>query len=244
MNNNKDVLMYTIRYMAKILAVCLAISILFYNTVFGMLMLIPYIVYKSFGIRRSYRKRRREIILNQFKDFLSNLETAMLAGNSPDRAIILAKKDVEAMYGDGSPLVMCLAELENRLSINESLSSALQILMEKSDLKEITDFCEIFIVANSSGGDLVAMIRAARNNIYETINLNREVDDILSANRTECLIMKVMPLLILLYFRVFSFSFLLPLYESFLGKLVMIGLSLIYCGMIEYSEIIVEKINE
>ncbi|MDD6102644.1 MAG: hypothetical protein PUB67_06030 [Clostridiales bacterium] len=239
----KDKTLFVIRYLGTLLAMCLAVSILFYNSLIGMAVLTPYLVYRLSGIGAEYRKKQRRIILNQFKDFLSNLETAILAGNSAGMAVIAAKKDVEAIYGASSPLVKCLDEVENRLSINESLSNALQIFMEKSDLKEIMDFCEVFIVANSSGGDLTALIRAARNNIYETINLNREIEDIISGNKTECLIMKVMPLLILLYFRVFSSSFLTPLYYTTGGKAVMLVLSAVYCIMIEYSNIIVDRIN-
>ena len=77
--------------------------------------------------------------------------------------------------------------------------------------------------------------------MYEKIELEREIESIISANRTECLIMRLMPLGIILYFRLFSPSFLEPLYETSLGRMAMIVLAAVYFFMSEYVKRIVDK---
>lgn len=243
MIHENDRLIFYIKEIGIIIITCLLISWLFFNSLVGMLILTPYIMISSYKLRNSYRQRLSNIILLQFKDFLSDLESSLVAGNSPLLAVIYAKENIDKMYYKNSPLGEILEEVTNRLNLNESLEAALSTLASKTKVREIEDFFEIFNVAVSSGGDLVNLTRTARNNIYQSINIKREIEEIISANRTECLIMKAMPLLIILYFRLFSSSFLTPLYYTNLGKVIMIILAVIYCVMINYSEMIVEKIT-
>lgn len=225
----------------KIICIVTACTFLFFDSFLGMVIILPYGIYLAVNIKDSYRKFIKKRYIFQFKDTLSCLLTALEAGYSAEQAIGSVRNDIQMIYGREACMTVELEQMERKLELGQNVESVMAEFAEKTDIREIRNFADIFTVAKRSGGDIISLVRAAGRDMYEKIELEREIESIISANRTECLIMRLMPLGIILYFRLFSPSFLEPLYETSLGRMAMIVLAAVYFFMSEYVKRIVDK---
>ena len=220
----------------KTLALLLACAWLFFNSVAGLIILTPYAVFSVYRISRKNGVRMRERLIIQFKDTLSCLQTSLEAGESVEMAISSARKDMEIMHGDDSIMVQELVTMERRLGLSENIEEIFMDFAEKTSVREIENFADVFLVAKRSGGDIISLIKDANRNLYDKIELKREVDSVIAATVTECMVMKLMPVMILLYLRLFSGDFMSPLYATAFGRAAMIVVCILYFAFCEYIE--------
>lgn len=225
----------------KILIMTVACAYLFFDDLLGIIIIFPYSLYLLIKIKDGYKSFIKKRYVFQFKDTLGCLLTSLEAGYGIEQAVTAARGDLRLIHGADSCMTKELEQMERKLMLGQSIEEVIGEFAERIDVGEIRNFADIFAVAKRSGGDIIALVRAAERDLYEKIELEREIEEIISANRMECLIMKVMPLGIILYFRVFSPSFLSPLYGTAIGKIIMIGLAAVYFGVSEYTKKIVDK---
>lgn len=238
--NDRWMIGFVLSYILKNLLIILASAFLFFDSVLGVIILFPYVIYLFFKFRKKYRKKAGEVMVIQFRDTLGCMQTAMEAGETIEKSITLAKKDMEVMYGKGAAMVLSLEKMERRLDLSENIEDIIEDFANETDVKEIINFSDVFSVAKRSGGNILQLIRAATSDMYEKIEMKREIDGIIAANRNECMIMRLMPLGILAYFKLFSSSFISFLYDNSLGKLIMIAVAVLYFGLSEYGENIID----
>ncbi len=232
---------FVFSYILKNSLIVLASAFLFFDSVLGVIILFPHIIYLFLKFRKKYRKKSGDIMVIQFRDTLGCMQTAMEAGETVEKSISLAKKDMEVMYGKGAAMVLSLEKMERRLDLSENIEDIIEDFANDTDVKEIINFSDVFSVAKRSGGNILQLIRAATSDMYEKIEMKREIDGIIAANRNECMIMRLMPLGILAYFKLFSASFISFLYEGALGKMIMIAVAGMYFCLSEYSENIIDS---
>ena len=209
---------------------------LFFNSPLGLVILAPYAVFSVYRIARKNGERQRDELIIQFKDALGSLQTSLEAGESIEAAIYSAKNDLLVMHGPDAFMVREFSNMERRLSLSENIEDIFMDFAEKTRVREIENFADVFLVAKRSGGDIIALIKDANRSLYDKIELRREIEGIIASTVTECMVMKYMPLAILLYLRLFSGSFMAPLYATAPGKLCMMLVCLLYFVFCEYIE--------
>lgn len=229
--------------LAKIVVLMITSAYLFFNSRLGLVIVAPYGVFKILKIKGLCHERMKKKFFFQFKDALGCLRTALEAGYSMEKAVSSARNDMEIMFGADACMTRELFQMEKKLQLGQTIEGVVEEFAMKTDVREIISFSDTLTAAKRSGGNIINLIREAGRNLYEKIELQREIDSIISANRTECMVMQIMPLGILFYFRVFSPSFLQPLYETFAGRLCMLIVAAIYFVMSEYSQRIVDKVG-
>ena len=220
----------------KSLLLLIMAACLFFNSWFGLIVLSPYVVFSVYRIARKAGLRQRRLLIGNFKDMLSCMLTALEAGNSIERAMSSVKNDMAVMHGENCYMVRELCGMEGRINIGENIEDIFRDFAERTKVKEIEYFADVFSVAKRSGGDIISLIRAANRDLYEKLELRREIESIISSVVTQSTIMKLMPLLILLYMRLFSGSFLVPLYTTAIGRIVMFIVALLYFALAEYID--------
>ncbi len=228
----------------KVLLLIPALAWLFFDEPVGTVIILPYGIYLLLKIKGKHRRFMREKYLFQFKDALGCLLTALEAGYSIEKAVVSAKQDIGTMYGSDACMFSELQLMERKLSLGQNVESVIEEFAIKTEVPEIIGFSDIFSAAKRSGGNLIGLMRSAVKDIYEKTETRREIESIISANRTECLIMQLMPPAILLYFKAFSPGFLDPLYATALGRLAMVVLAAVYFFMCEYGKRITEKVSD
>lgn len=190
---------------------------------------------------KEYMARRRQNTLNiQFKDMLYSLSASVAAGRQMEEALIEAEENLTSMYSENEPIRKELRHM--RISILENKESDKPLLKdfaERSGSEDINDFVEAYITCHSMGGDLEKMISHAVDVLTEKMNIEREIQVLISQKKTEGLIISLMPLIMLLALNIFSYSYISILYESAAGRLIMTGA----LGLMIYGIFLMEKIT-
>ena len=102
-------------------AVSGVISVLFYNSPWGMCTL-PASIFLSGRFVYQNRERKRQKRLNlEFKDYMYAVSSALSAGYSIERAFLAGLKDMERLYKEESVLKKELEDMEKRLSLQEPI---------------------------------------------------------------------------------------------------------------------------
>lgn len=203
------------------ISILYVLAYLFYysNVVFiiSIPLLIPYIKYwekqQEITIKRKF--------VNQFKEYLTSLATAMGAGYAVENAMVEARLDVSKQFDCESRLMNDLEKMERLLKMNVPVVSIWQQWAKMVDIEELHQFVTVFVVAKKSGGDSVAIIRKAIGNICERLEVEEEIQVGLTAKRLEFQVMSCIPIGILLYMKASFPEFMEVLYGGLLGWSIM-----------------------
>lgn len=212
-----------------------AIAWLFYRSFWGML-LEPLIF---FLYRRSYKRekiqKRKDRLLQEFKDGMQAVSAALLAGYSMENAWREAEKELKELYGDTSMMYGEIHQMNAAVRMNEPLEKVLSDFAKRSGCEEIESFAEVFSFAKRSGGDFAKIIRTTVQKLTGKIEVEREIATVLAGKKLEGRIMNTMPILILAYLTFFSGEFLDMLYGNLTGVLIMSAALGVYAAALKLS---------
>ncbi|WP_019153862.1 type II secretion system F family protein [Robertmurraya massiliosenegalensis] len=158
-------------------------------------------------------KRKRELTL-QFKQMLFSLSSALSAGKSVDQALVEVVKDLRLLYPDPNTYIIRELELINRRVANgDSIASAIKDFSDRADIDDITNFSDVFITSTSTGGDLVEIISRTSTIISEKLEVQQEIQILVSGKKLESKIMMIAPLGIIGFMAFAADGYLDPMYE-------------------------------
>lgn len=182
-----------------------------------------------------YRKiilieKRREVLTMQFKDAMESLVAALGAGYSMEHGIGEARRDLSYMYQDSDLIMRELSQMEKRIQLRVSVEELLTELGERSGVEEIQNFAEIFVTARRSGGHLLQIMKQTADNISEKIQIQRQIQTMITGKQLEMRCMTAIPLAIIMYLKVSTPGFLDPMYHNPMGALIM-SMALILYGL-------------
>jgi tight adherence protein B len=90
------------------------------------------------------------------------------------------------------------------------------------------------------GGDLEKIITRTTEILTDKINIDREIKTITSQKKMEGRIIALMPLVMLLALNIVSYTYISPLYETTIGRMIMTGAM----GATGYGIYLMEKIAD
>ncbi len=176
-------------------------------------------------VSRQERKRAEEVYQNQlrseFKEALLMISTALQAGYSVENAFREAEKDLRTMTEGQSVFLGELKKINGQVILNVPLEKAFGEFAQRSRLQEAESFAEIFRFAKRAGGDYGENIRKTAIRMQQNIEVEEEIQTMITAKQLEMKIMSLMPVGILLYIQITSPAFLDGLYHNLAGIIVM-----------------------
>lgn len=211
-------------------AVTVFLSYFFYRS---MLAAVPLSLAGAFcfhKMRAEKGRREREELVGQFRECIMAVSASLQAGYSVENAFLECEQDMTLMYGGESMICRELKLIRRGLHINISLEELLADLGERSGCEEIVQFAEVFSIAKRNGGNLAEIIGSSAEVIGRKIELQIEMQALLSGKKLELTIMKGMPFAILIYIDVTNPGYFDTLYHNLFGVLVMTGCLLVYIG--------------
>ena len=234
----KDVLIVT----AESLGLTALIAYGFFDSLYGMIMLIPVglINMKRYMIRQN--KKRQEKIRQEFKEILLSVAALLQTGYSVENAFYDAKEVLVGLYGEKSELIEDLSEMNRQVAMHVSVEKAFMGIVKKYPLEEIESFGEIFLYTKRLGGGYAKYLKDTADRLEERISLRSELESMIAQKKLELSIMSVMPIAILLYMRLTGGSFLTPLYHNVTGLLVMTISLFIYVGSVALGNVMITKV--
>lgn len=175
------------------------VSMVFYRDLLlsvaaGMIMIVP-------GIRK-YKKylmeKRLKDLLLQFRDMMESLTSSFSTGKNTQGAFQDAYADMENIYGRKADIVHEIELIVNGLYNGQNIDDLLQNFAARSHLEDIESFATTFEVTNRFGGNLKKVVGETRQIINDKIEVEQEIETLLTANKNELNIMTLMPFVIML----------------------------------------------
>lgn len=146
-----------------------------------------------------YRKNfRMKHLREQFKDLLESLAASYSAGRNTAGAFGDARDDMISIYGEDADIVRELQIICSGLSNNINIEQLLKDFAERSDMDDVMSFANVFEMCNRQGSDLKRIVSETRDIINDKIEIEMEIETMLSGNKNELNVMMVMPLVVVL----------------------------------------------
>lgn len=203
-------------------AVGFGLLMLFYdNVILCLFLAVPIDVLFLQRYRHWLAERRRWRLTVQFKDAMESLVSAMAAGYSLENSIREARNDLALMYREEDIIMKELDYMIHKIKLKVPVEHLIKELGDRSGAEDIMTFAEILMTAKRTGGNLVQVMRHTAANITEKIETRREIETLVSGKKMEAKCMTAIPLLMILYLRIFSPGFLDPLYHNIMGAGIM-----------------------
>jgi tight adherence protein B len=163
-------------------------------------------------------KRKRKL-RSQFSDLLEALSVAMRAGNPPAKALISARDDLLLLYNENSDIIteldIIIALFENAVPLSESFHD----FAERSGLEDIESFASIFKTIEGKSSRADEIVRQTQSIISDKMEIEMEIETLMTAAKNEMNIMTVMPLVILLILGYAGSGFMSSIYTTVGGRL-------------------------
>ena len=180
--------------------------------------------------------QRKALLKSQFKDGILAVSSALQAGYSVENGFREAVKDLVRMYGEDGLLTEEFLILCHKMEQNESIEVALDNLAWRSGIEEIKSFAEVFHAGKRAGGDLGVMIRDTADIISMKIEVEEEIQTILTGKQMEEKVMRLVPFCIIFYIDVTSPGFFSVMYGNITGVLIMSACLLVYGSAVWLGE--------
>ncbi|NLA70338.1 MAG: hypothetical protein GX852_04780 [Clostridiales bacterium] len=205
------------------LVICgIVVSLIFYKNIIYAIVIIPLAKkIKEFYVDFRIKKRKNDYII-QFKDFLFVAATSIGAGRSMKEAIGEAIPSLKEIYGEGSVLVKELSIAYERMDLGgEHDVTVLSDFAIASGMQDVIDFITIYSICKTTGASLIIAMNKAATVIIDKITIEKEIEEIVSRKKNEGIFIFAMPIIVIIFLNVFSPDYIAPLYDAFIGRIIM-----------------------
>lgn len=216
------------------------ISWLFYRSLYGFAGTIPLYLFVKKYLREYLLRRQKKQMLFQFREILQMTVAALKAGYAMENAFVEAWQEYVGLYGCKTIIAQEFCNINHKVQLNIPLEQLIDDFAQRSGIEEILSFSQVFGFAKRSGGDMMKIFYGTVEKIRQKSEVERQIETVVTAKKTEQRIMDLVPFGILFYVGVTSPDFLKPLYGNILGASVMTVCLLGYLGAFLLAERILD----
>jgi len=174
------------------------------------------------------RNRERQQLSVQFLDMIQAMAGSLQAGYSVENAFLEAYREIAVLFGKKCRMALEMDKvrkgLENRIPMEVTLAA----FGEQSQVEEIRDFTEVFMILKRSGGNLREMIRRTVELTRQRMEVEQEIARNLTSRQFEMKIMCAVPFLMYGYVQLTSPGYFDVLYHNAAGILIMTACMAVY----------------
>lgn len=142
-------------------------------------------------------KKRKKLLLLQFRDLLDSLCNSFASGKNAKGAFEDSYGDMVLAYGKESDITEEVKIILDGRASKYMFGELLKDLADRSGLDDINSFAETFSVCEELGGNMRKIVTDSRDIINEKIEIEMEIETTLTSNKNEMNIMCVMPFVII-----------------------------------------------
>lgn len=168
-------------------------------------------------------KKRKQNLEREFKDVMAILYSSCAAGNTIEKACrdcLIQMREEKDRYEIFYPEFL---KIINGLQRNRPFDELITEMADRLEHEEVLQFVQIIRVAKRSGGSIADIIQTSMNTLSLRMEINNEIDVILSGKKGEFGVMLLVPPGILLYMSLCSGDYMDVLYTTLAGRAVMIA---------------------
>jgi len=168
-------------------------------------------------------KNRLTKLRMQFFDLLEAMSVAMRAGSPVLRSLQSAREDLILLYPSDSDIIVELNIIIGKFNNAVPLSEAFSDLAERSGLEDIKSFASIYSAIEGKSSRADEIIKDTQQIIADKMEIEMEIDTMMTAAKSEVNIMLFMPLVILGVIGYAGAGFMDAIYTSGAGRIVSTG---------------------
>lgn len=173
------------------------VAFLFFSNIFVAIIAAVGAGYVAQGIyMNSKLEKRKKNLLLQFKDLLESLTSSYATGKNTLDSFTDAYGDLEQVYGAQADITQEVAIIVAGMNNNINVEDLLTNFAQRSGLGDIASFADVFRVSMRQGANIKDIIASTRDVINDKIEIELEIETMLTGNKNELNVMMVMPLLI------------------------------------------------
>jgi len=170
----------------------------------------------------SIDKRKTKLRI-QFFDLLEAMSVAMRAGNPILLSLKSAREDLMLIYPENSDIITELDIIIGKFNNAMPLSEAFSDLAKRSGLEDISGFASIYATIEGKSSRADEIVRETQQIIADKMEIEMEIDTLMTAAKSEVNIMLMMPLIILGIIGYAGAGFMDAIYTTGAGRLVSTG---------------------
>lgn len=217
------------------------IGMLFFRSPF-LVVLTPLMLKKSWNVYGDYcRRKRQKTLLQEFRDFLFSLSASFATGRHMTEALQEAETALNQIYANKS---LMSREIRHMLkAIKETGQSDQKVFLNfagRTGLEDVLLLADVYSVCRETGGNMAGAVNKAAALLTEKINIEMEIQTMLSQKKLEGTIIAVMPAAMILFLLLMSPDYLEPMYTTMVGRLMMI----LALGLNAFAYVWMEKMTD
>ena len=195
---------------------------LFYHSIPVSLLAGVLVYYVMPYVKGHMARKRTDALIMQFKDMLFSLSASIASGRQMEEALIEAEENLSSIYAPTEPIMAELKHMRvNILENKESDKPLLKDFASRTKCEDINDFVQVYITCRNMGGDIEKMIEQTAEVLAQKMTIERDIKVMTAQKKVEGRLISVMPPVMLLAMNIFSYSYILVLYETMAGRLIM-----------------------
>lgn len=140
-------------------------------------------------------EKRKKNLTFQFKDMLESLTSSYSAGKNTRDSFLDTLSDLRNMYGEDADIVKELKVIVTGMDNNVNVETLLLDFADRSEIGDIQSFADVFDVSLRQGADIKRIIATTRDVINDKIEIELEMNSMLSSNKNELNVVMIMPLI-------------------------------------------------
>ena len=173
-------------------------------------------------------KQKKEEFREQFRESIQTLSAILKVGYSVENAIRETWKEICPNYKKKTRIIKEYETMVHQLDLNMTAEEVMKQFADRVKEEDVENFVTVFGAAKRLGGDSIAIIRHAADAIGEKMEVEREIQVMLTSKKLEFKIMCVIPFVIILYMRSAFPEFMAVLYGNLAGTLFMTICLMVY----------------
>lgn len=175
----------------------IVVTWLFFHTwLVGLIIGIPIGCFSIKVYGEHLKTKRQKRFLIQFRDLMEALVASYSAGKTTRDAFIGVSEDLARIYGENADIVQELEIIKDGFRSQLRIEDMLKSLAQRTGLEDIQNFSSVFEV-KSEGADMKQLVSQTREIISQKIEVEMEIETIVSSAKNELYIMTVLPFVIM-----------------------------------------------
>ena len=167
--------------------------------------------------------KRKTRLRVQFFDLLEAMSVAMRAGNPMLKALESAREDLSLLYSKKSDIITELDIIIGKFNNAVPLSEVFTDFAERSNLEDISSFASIYSTIEGKSSRADEIVHEIQQIIADKMEIEMEIDTMMTAAKSEVNIMLFMPLVILAVIGYAGAGFMDAIYTTYVGRIVSTG---------------------
>lgn len=234
--SKKEFLLYMLQAFFIIFLICY----LFYSSIYSGPLFFPFIFWFLKEKKQSLIKKRKQVFCQQFRDGIYAVAGALSVGYSIENAWQEAYEDMIKLYGAEQMITYEFRLINHQINMNIPIEDIMEDLGKRTQIEDIINFSDVFHISKKTGGDMVQIIKSTAEVIADKAEIEQDIQTILAGKQLEFKAMFAIPFIIILFIKLTTRDYFLPVYGNISGILVMTACISLYAAAIWIGKKLVE----